>query len=342
MSNTVRIRQAGREIAVEPGQTILEAALAAGVDYPFGCQSGNCGACKSRLLVGEVLLAPYSEFALTDDERAQGLILACRAEPQMDCQVAWLELEETVQHPLRQLDCRVAELRQATHDIRIVRLAVEAGGPFTFSAGQYAAITFDGYPPRDFSMANRPDEPLLEFHVRTMEGGTVSHFVAKGLKLGDRVRVEGPMGLAWLRENHTGPILAVAGGSGLAPIKSIVERALQKGMAQPIALYFGVRDERDLYYDDRFVALELKHPNFRFIPVLSEPRGPTQLRTGMLSEAVAQDLSNLDGWKCYLAGPPIMVETVSEVCRRLDLRAEDLHADPFYAAHELARKGAAG
>jgi len=342
MSHQVRIRQGGRTIAVESGQTVLDAALAAGIDYPFGCQSGNCGACKSRLLVGEVLLAPYSEFALTDDERAQGLILACRAEPQMDCQVAWLELEETVQHPLRQLECRVAELRQATHDIRIVRLSVEAGGPFTFSAGQYAAVAFDGHPARDFSMANRPDEPLLEFHVRAMDGGSVSHFVNKELKVGDRVRVEGPMGLAWLREAHAGPILAAAGGSGLAPIKSIVERALEKGMAQPIALYFGVRDERDLYYDDHFVALEMKHPNFRFIPVLSEARGPTELRTGNLSDVIARDLSNLDGWTCYLAGPPVMVETVSDVCRQLGLRGEDLHADPFYSAHELARKGTAG
>ena len=342
MTNKVRIRQGGHAIEVEDGQTILDAALGAGIDYPFGCQSGNCGACKSRLLSGEVLLAPYSEFALTDDERAQGLILACRAEPQMDCQVAWLELEETVQHPLRQLDCRVVELRQATHDIRIVRLAVEAGGPFTFSAGQYAAVKFGQLPARDFSMANRPDDPALEFHVRAMEGGAVSHYVNRELKLGDPVRVEGPMGLAWLREAHAGPILAAAGGSGLAPIKSIVERALAKGMAQPITLYFGVRDERDLYFHDHFVALAAKHASFTFIPVLSEPRGPTQLRTGNLSEAIAHDLANLDGWKCYLAGPPVMVETVSDVCRALGMRSEDLHADPFYSAHELARKGMAG
>lgn len=342
MTYQVRIRQGGREIAVEAGQTILDAALGAGVDYPFGCQSGNCGACKSRLLAGDVLLAPYSEFALTDEERAQGLILACRAEPQMDCQVAWLELEETVQHPLRQLDCRVVGLEQATHDIRIVRLAVAAGGPFTFSAGQYAAVTFAGLPARDFSMANRPDDPAIELHVRAMEGGAVSHYVNRELKVGDPVRVEGPMGLAWLREAHTGPILAAAGGSGLAPIKAIVEQALAKGMAQPITLYFGVRAERDLYFADRFAALAEKHANFTFIPVLSEPDGPTGRRTGNLSEAIAHDLSNLDGWKCYLAGPPVMVETVSDVCRALGMRSEDLHADPFYSAHELAQKGMAG
>ena len=342
MTYQVRIRQGGREIAVEAGQTILDAALGAGVDYPFGCQSGNCGACKSRLLTGDVLLAPYSEFALTDDERAQGLILACRAEPQMDCQVAWLELEETVQHPLRQLDCRVVELEQATHDIRIVRLAVDAGGPFTFSAGQYAAVKFGQLPARDFSMANRPDEAVIEFHVRAMQGGSVSHYVSRELKVGDRVRVEGPMGLAWLREAHTGPILAAAGGSGLAPIKSIVERALAKGMAQPITLYFGVRDGRDLYLHDHFAALAAKHANFTFIPVLSEPSGPTALRTGNLSDVIAHDVANLDGWKCYLAGPPVMVETVSDVCRALGMRSEDLHADPFYSAHELAQKGMTG
>ena len=331
----VHVRQAGRAIEVETGATILESALTQGIDYPHGCQSGNCGACKSRLLSGDVELADHSEYALTDEEREQGLILACRAMPWEDCEVAWLELDETVQHPQRKLICRVAGLERATHDIRIVRLRIESGGPFTFSAGQYAAVTFGNLPSRDYSMANRPDQEILEFHVRAMDGGSVSHFVTKQLALGDEVRVEGPLGLAYLREQHTGPILAVAGGSGLAPVKSIVETALEKGMAQPITMYFGVRNERDLYLEDHFTALAAKHRNLRFTPVLSEPSGPTERRTGYLADAIAADCGDLDGCKVYLAGPPVMVDTVSDACVRLGVRSEDLHADPFYAAHEL-------
>lgn len=341
MTHKVWVRQADRTIEVADGDTILNAALTAGIDYPFGCQSGNCGACKSRLLDGSVEMLPYSEYALTDEEKAGGLILACQALPEADCRVGWLDLDETVQHPLRKLDCRVTAREKATHDITVVRLAVEAGGPFSFSAGQYASVTFPGQPPRDYSMASRPDDAEIEFHIRAMDGGAVSHYVNDQLEVGDAVRVEGPMGLAYLREQHAGPILAVAGGSGLAPIKSIVEEALGKGMAQPIAMYFGVRGERDLYLEAHFEDLAKAHGNFSFTPVLSEPNGATGRRTGFLADAVAADFQDLDGFKLYMAGPPVMVDTTTAACTPLGLRGEDLHADPFYSAHELAEQGAA-
>lgn len=339
MTFKVRIRQAEKAIEVGDDETVLEAALNAGVDYPFGCQSGNCGACKSRLLDGQVALREYSPYALTDDERRQGLILACQAVPNSDLAVAWLELDETVMHIQRELACTVVGLEQATHDIRIVRLRIDAGGPYDFSAGQYARVRFPGQPARDFSMATRPGEPELQFHVRAMAGGSVSRFVATALKVGDKVQVDGPMGLAFLRHEHKGPVLAVAGGSGLAPIKSIVETALiDKKFRQPVHLYFGVRDERDLYLEDRFRQLAAEHPNLSFVPVLSEPSGRTGRRTGLLHEAIAQDLGDLDGWKVYLAGPPVMVEAVAGLAERLGARAADIHADPFYTEHELTAK----
>jgi CDP-4-dehydro-6-deoxyglucose reductase/ferredoxin-NAD(P)+ reductase (naphthalene dioxygenase ferredoxin-specific) len=337
MGYRVKIRQYGETLAVETAQTILDAALSAGLDYPCSCQSGNCGACKSVLVSGEVDLLPYSEFALTDEERAAGLILACRAMPESDCEVAYLEPDEVAAHPQRKLACRVVELDDATHDIKRVRLAVEQGGPFTFSAGQYARVTFDGLPARDFSMANRPDDPVLEFHIRAVSGGAVSQFVARGLKRGDTVRVEGPFGVAYLREAHTGPVLALAGGSGLAPIRSIVERALQAGMRQPIHLYLGVRDERDVYLEAHFRELAARHPNLRFDVVLSEPSEPTRRRTGFLADAIAADHPTLDGAKVYLAGPPVMVETCVAAAERLGARKENCHADAFYTEADKAR-----
>src|SRR4051812_38201479 len=274
MSFKVRIANAAtgadRTIAVPTGATILWAALEQRVDYPFGCQSGNCGACKSHLLSGEVTMEGYSEFALSDEEKARGLILACRAVPWADCEVAWLEEDDLVVHPRRVLACSVVGLDDATHDIKRVRLAIESGGPFDFSAGQFASVTFGGCAPRDYSMANVPGDPVLEFHVRRSAGGTVSAYVAEQLKPGDPVRVEGPFGASYLREGHRGPIVAVAGGSGLAPIKSIVERALAQKLPQHIYLYFGVRSERDLYLHDHFAALAKQHETLHFTPVLSE------------------------------------------------------------------------
>ncbi|MFI4987838.1 MAG: 2Fe-2S iron-sulfur cluster-binding protein, partial [Alphaproteobacteria bacterium] len=273
MAFTVRIRQHERPLEVEPGETILAAALKAEVPYPHGCQAGNCGACKSRLYHGEVAMSPYSDYALSAAEKAQGLILACRAVPWSDAEVGWLDVEESVVHPQRQLSCRVTALDDATHDIKRVRLAIRSGGPFTFSAGQYARVSFGAETPRDYSMANMPTDPLIEFHIRAVAGGRSSRYAAERLALGEEVRLEGPFGTSYWRARHPGPMLAIAGGSGLAPIKSIVETALAHGMCQPLALYVGVRDERDLYLEEHFAALAQHHANLSFVPVLSEPRG---------------------------------------------------------------------
>ncbi|MFI5001079.1 MAG: 2Fe-2S iron-sulfur cluster-binding protein [Reyranellales bacterium] len=338
MSFNVRIVPADRAISVPTGGTILEAALEAGVGYPFGCQSGNCGACKSHLIKGEVTMEGYSEFALSDEEKARGLILACRAVPWADCEVAWLEEDDLIVHPRRVLACTVAALDDATHDIKRVRLAIESGGPFDFSAGQFASVTFDGCPPRDYSMGNLPGDPVLEFHVRRTVGGATSAHVAEKLKVGDRVRVEGPFGTSYLRESHRGPIIAVAGGSGMAPIKSIVERALQKNLPQHVYFYFGVRSERDLYLHDHFVQLGNKHDNLHFTPVLSEGDGLVR-RCGFVHEAVAQDFDEFDGCKAYLAGPPVMVEAATKLFEQRGIRRIDIHADAFYTAAEMANAG---
>lgn len=339
MTHRVTIRQFGQAIPVAEGETILAAALARGLPYPCGCHSGNCGTCKSRLLSGEIALEAHSEFALTDAERAAGLILACRALPRSDCEVAYLEMEPVVAHPIRRLACRVAAVAPATRDITRVRLSIGRGGPFAFTAGQYAAVAFPGLPPRDYSMASQPDEAELEFHVRAVDGGVVSRFIHQALRPGMGVAVEGPFGTSYLRERHAGPILALAGGSGLAPVKCIVERALALGIRQDIHLYFGARDERDLYLEDHFAGLARRHPNLRFVPVLSEPTAPTRRRTGTLGDAVAADFSLLDGAKAYLTGPPAMVETCIEVLARLGVRPQDRHADAFYTEADKARLG---
>lgn len=344
MTYRVQIRGLDAEIDVEQGETILDAALRSGLAFPFGCQSGNCGACKSALLSGEVELAPYSEFALEEGERAQGLILGCRAMPWSDCEVALLDAEELEVHPSRVLNCRVVGLHDMTHDIKRVRLEIAEGAPLVFSAGQYASLEFPGLPARDYSMANRPDDATLEFHIRLVANGAVTPHVRDDLKLGDAVRVKAPLGTSYWRRKHTGPILALAGGSGLAPIKSIVETALANGARQPISFYFGVRAERDLYLQNEFAALAARHDNLRIIPVLSEPDAGTSRRTGFLADALRKDLANVDGCKAYLAGPPIMVESCMKLLVELGMRRSDCHADAFYTEAEkqaLARRAPA-
>jgi ferredoxin-NAD(P)+ reductase (naphthalene dioxygenase ferredoxin-specific) len=338
MTFKVRIVQAERTIEVPTGATILSSALDAGIAYPFGCQSGNCGACKSHLVKGEVTIEGYSEFALSDEEKERGLILACRAVPRRDCEVAWLEEDDLIVHPRRLLDCEVMALDDATHDIKRIRLKIVAGGPFDFSAGQFASVTFAGCPPRDYSMANVPGDPILEFHVRRTAGGATSTHVSEKLTVGDHVRVEGPFGPSYLRETHRGPIIAVAGGSGMAPIKSVVERALQLALPQHIYFYFGVRNERDLYLHEHFARLAETHKNLHFIPVLSDGDNEER-RQGLVHEAVAQDFDEFDGCKAYLAGPPVMVEATTRLFEQRGMRRVDIHADAFYTAAEMASAG---
>jgi len=339
VSHNIRIVQVAQSLEISGTTTILQAAVAAGIAYPYGCQSGNCGACKSHLLSGIVSLEGYSEFALSEDERRAGMILACRAIPASDCEVAWLEEDDLITHPRRALRCRVSELIELTHDIRCVRLTIEAGGPFVFSAGQFASVTFAGLPPRDYSMANRPGAELLEFHVRRMPGGVSSQFVTSSLQVGAEVAVSGPYGTSYLRQSHRGPIIAIAGGSGLAPVKSIVEQALELRLPQPIHLYFGAREERDLYLLEHFQALAQSHANLNFTAVLSEPACHTTRRTGLVHRIVAEDLADFDGCKAYIAGPPPMVEAATAMLAECGMRRIDIHADAFYTAAEMAAAG---
>jgi CDP-4-dehydro-6-deoxyglucose reductase/ferredoxin-NAD(P)+ reductase (naphthalene dioxygenase ferredoxin-specific) len=186
-------------------------------------------------------------------------------------------------------------------------------------------------------MANRPGAPLVEFHIRDMGNGP-SRYAVRELKLGETVSLIGPMGGAYLRE-HGGPIIAVAGGSGLAPMKSIVDAALHQGLRQEIRLYVGARTARDLYLVEHFERLAAAHANFRFIPVLSEPAGPTAMRTGLVGELVAAGVADLPGAKVYLAGPPVMVESTVSLLLARGVDAVDIHADPFYGDAEARRRG---
>jgi naphthalene 1,2-dioxygenase ferredoxin reductase component len=319
------------------GETILESLLQAGLAFPHNCQSGNCGACKCELIEGDTLELPYSEYALSAEERSRNLILACRTQVCGDCSVRPLDADEMVLHPSRVMRCRVVDIRELTHDIRGLELAIESGGPYGFSAGQHARLKFGpGIPERSYSMAGRPEQSTLEFHVRQVPRGQASGYVFTNLRVGAEAVVSGPLGNAYWRETHRGPMLAIAGGSGMAPIKSIIETALLDDPARTIHCYFGVREERDVYLESQLVELGRQHPNLHVQIVLSQPNGPTPRRTGTVAEAVAKDFVLLDGFKAYVAGPPAMVETTHTKLQSIGLATRDIHADAFYSQAEDA------
>jgi CDP-4-dehydro-6-deoxyglucose reductase/ferredoxin-NAD(P)+ reductase (naphthalene dioxygenase ferredoxin-specific) len=237
--------------------------------------------------------------------------------------------------PVRQATCRVTAVEPVTHDTRIVRLRVQEGGPFEFAAGQYARVAFPGFDPRDYSIASRPGDRELAFHIRNIGSGP-SAFVATDLAVGERVGVRGPFGDAYLRASRPGPIVALGGGSGLGQMAAIAEEALARGHRAPVHLYFGARSERDVYLEERMGLLVDQYPNFRFVPVLSEPTAPTDRRTGLVTDALLADAPDLSDAVGYLAGPPPMVEAATKVLSDLGVAPDDIHADAFIS--EAQRK----
>lgn len=237
--------------------------------------------------------------------------------------------------PRQRLSARVAELTRLCGGISLLRLDPGAAGPFRFRAGQYARLSFGELPPRDYSIGSRPDEALLEFHIRDTGDGGSSSYVAEALSEGDPVGLEGPFGQGFLREADPRPILAIAGGAGLAPMKSIVETLLAAGATREILLYFGVRREADVYLDGPLKALARAHSNFDVRIVLSEAPPASGFRRGLVSDAVAEDLHDLARFTAYVAGPPPMVEATRRLLTRRGLPPARIYADPFFAKAEL-------
>jgi CDP-4-dehydro-6-deoxyglucose reductase/ferredoxin-NAD(P)+ reductase (naphthalene dioxygenase ferredoxin-specific) len=230
MTHTITIAGDPQPVPAEDGETVLAAALRNGVGFAYSCEAGNCGTCKCEYVSGEIFELEYSEHALSAAERSRNIVLACRSQVWGDVQIRRLTAEDFVMHPSRVMQCRVSASEMLTHDVLMLRFTIEAGGPYTFSAGQFAKLQFGFAPdaPRDYSMASTSADAELEFHIRVLAGG-VSGQIRDRVQIGDLVRISGPFGTSYLREQHGGPIVAIAGGTGLAPVRSIVRSALTKG-----------------------------------------------------------------------------------------------------------------
>jgi len=341
MLHIIDIEGDAQPVQAQDGETILDALLRNGVGLSYSCQAGNCGSCKCEYVGGEIFELEYSEHALSPAERARNLVLACRTQVWGDVRIRRLDAEAYVMHPSRVMRCRVDAIDALTQDVLRLRCEIDSGGPFTFSAGQFAKLQFDFAPlaPRDYSMANAPHEAGLEFHLHVLPGG-VSARARERLRPGDAVRVSGPFGTSYLREKHAGPILAIADGTGLAPIRSIVGAALHAGMPGPIHLYLGARTQRDLYGEAELHAWARMHPALRVHVMLSEDEAGAGYRRGLVCEALAAHCGDLTGYHAYLAGSPAMVDAAQQVLRARGMAARDVHAEAFHGAAAPQTAGA--
>ena len=326
---TVNIKEWSAPLEVHKG-TILEAALSQGVPYPHQCRVGECGNCKARLLSGTVKHDPHLADALTRGEKDQGYILACRARPKSDISLSWDKDPFLARHPIREFPARVTSIQNVCDGVVRLRLqSLEA--PLEFSPGQYVRLSIGSLPARSFSMANRPGEAELEFHIRHVPDGQVSPYIADRMKKGDAICVEGPFGVSHLRAEQNGPIIAVAGGTGLAPMLSIVRTAVASGDDRAIHLYWGVKDEADVYQKNELELLA-RNANVKTHIVLSGDLSSPGFRSGYLQQALTEDFTNLRGASVYTAGSPAMVDAIKTTAMALSVEVDNIYCDSFTAS----------
>jgi CDP-4-dehydro-6-deoxyglucose reductase len=336
MNLQVTVRPAERTFEVARDEPILAAAIRAGIGLPYGCKDGACGSCKSRLLEGRVIHGAHQRKALSQAEEEAGLVLTCCATPQTDCVIEARMVPGAGEYPVLKMPCRVMGIERAAPDVAVLKLQLPANQALQFRAGQYVEFILRDGTRRAYSMANAPEllgsPPAIELHVRHMPGGKFTDHVFATMKDKDILRLEGPYGSFFLREDTPKPIVLLASGTGFAPIKAIIEHMRIKAIERPAVLYWGCRTRADLYRHDWALQAAQELPWLRYVPVLSEarPEEPWDGRTGFVHHVVMQDLPDLSGHQVYACGVPIMVDSAKrDFVARCGLPEDEFYSDAF-------------
>jgi CDP-4-dehydro-6-deoxyglucose reductase len=326
-------------------ETVLQAAMRADLMIPYGCRNGACGTCKGKIIAGDVDYGPYQPSTLSEDEKRVGLALFCCAKPLTDLTIEVREVRRAGDIQIRRLPCRIESIEKPAPDVAIVRLKLPANERLQFLAGQYIDFLLKDGKRRSFSLATPPHaDELLELHIRHVPSGFFSDALFTQYKGREILRFEGPLGFFYLREESDKPIIFVAGGTGFAPIKAVIEHALYHEIqaTRPMVLYWGARSKQDLYLPDLPGRWQTEHPGqFTYIPVLSEPRPEDAWpgRTGFVHQAVLDDFRDLSGYHVYACGGPAMIDAAKRDFTSLRGLPEDaFFADSFtYAAEAETR-----
>lgn len=337
MNFSVSVLPSARAFAVEADETILNAAIRQGIGLPYGCKDGACGSCKCRKLSGEVVLGPHQAKALSPEEAAQGLILSCCATPLSDVVIESRQVTQEGAHPIKKMPVRVMQLERVSPDVMRLQVQLPAADRFQFHAGQYVEFILRDGARRSYSMATASCDgngavPSLDFHIRHMPGGKFTDHVFGAMKEKEILRVEGPFGSFFLREDSERPIILLASGTGFAPVKALLEHMRARGIKRPTTLYWGGRRPGDLYLDAwvRQACTEL--PQLRYVPVVSDALAEDDWsgRTGFVHLAVLQDFPDLGGHQVYACGAPVMVDSARrDFCARAGLPEDEFYADAF-------------
>lgn len=339
MSYELTIEPLGRTIEVQEGQSILDAALRAGIFVPHACGQGYCGTCKITVTDGEIDHGNASNFALMDYEREEGKCLACCARLEADTVIeADIELDEDSRNlPVRDFHGRVSRIETLTPTIKGIWIRLDEGEALDFQAGQYINLQLPGeLGVRAFSLASPPSSGNeIELNIRLVPGGAGTAWIHNELKVNDAISLSGPYGRFYVHKSAATPSLFMAGGSGLSSPRAMLRDLLEEGSDQPIALVYGARNQQELYYHQEFLDLAAAHPQFTYLPALSdEPAGSNwQGFRGFVHEAAKEKFGNdFRGHKAYLCGPPIMIEACITTLMQGRLFERDIYTEKFFSA----------
>ncbi len=326
----VEVQPSGRHFSATPGETVLAAGIRQGIGLPYGCKDGACGSCKCKKLSGTVQHGTHQQKALSDDEEANGFILTCCAVPQTDLVLESRQVTELGALPINKMPTRVISIEKVSPDVVVLKLQMPANDTFAYRAGQYVEFILRDGARRSYSMATAPSlGSSMELHIRHMPGGKFTDHVFGALKEKEILRIEGPFGSFFLREDSTKPIVLLASGTGFAPIKALIEHMQHLGTTRPTTLYWGGRRPSDLYMDAWVQQQLAAMPNLRYVPVVSDALAEDAWsgRTGFVHRAVMEDFPDLSGHQVYACGAPIVIESA----RRDFSATAQLPADEFYA-----------
>jgi CDP-4-dehydro-6-deoxyglucose reductase len=352
MGFTVTIRPSGRTFSTEGDETVLAAALRSGIGLPYGCKNGACGTCRGKLLEGTLTHKAHSATALSAADEAKGYALFCSAQPQSDIVIEARELTGFGDIPVRKMPGRIAKIERVAPDVVIVSVQLPANERLQFRAGQYMDFILKDGARRQYSMATAPHaDELIQLHIRHTPGGVFTDRLfgaaEPAVKERDILRIEAPLGTFFLREDSARPIVLLAGGTGFAPIKAIAEHIFHKRInvdevgkpAREVRLYWGARSRQDLYLGALPESWAAEQPNFRYVPVLSEPKAEDAWtgRTGFVHRAVVEDLPDLSAYQVYACGAPAMIEAARrDFAAGCGLPEDQFFADAFTTQADLA------
>lgn len=342
MSFKITIQPSGHVFTANEKESVLDAAIRQGITFPYGCRGGSCGGCRGKVLEGEFRYFFGQPAGLSQIDIDHKFALFCQAEARSDLVIEVQEITSAQEIRVKNLPCRVEKMEKLAHDVMRLYLKLPSAERMQFFSGQYIEVLMKDGRRRAFSIANAPHEDnFIELHVRYVAGGDFTEHVFGGMQEKELLRIEGPLGTFYLREDSDKPIILMAGGTGFAPVKAILEHAFAEGITRPIHLYWGARAKRDLYLEALPRQWAQAHGNFTYTPVLSEPMAEDhwQGRTGFVHEAVLTDYATLLGYEVYACGPPMMVKTGFDLfTSQRGLAAEDYLSDAFEFAKDSKKK----